>query len=395
MNESSRPLNEPYDPAAEKTLFEELSSFVANATSYGLFPVAAWGLDFARPDQIALATSAITDLPLALELIEKMHNEAPSPGRFIPIGKLSYIAKHNATLVFREDRIEGLDANNSRHRRLITRLMNYCSAARWLNRAFVLVDMVEFSQMTTPEQLSCRMSLGLTIDQCIRTVGHLAKREVVEIKGFNRVSTGDGFYIWSYDGSSEGHVSLFLLMLLVMAQTEIMHARNRNPLRLKAAFAIGEAYTFPYEGPGALPDNIQDTQFMPDAIGPVLNLLRRLLEVAVPSQVLVAPFEEPGRSARAGETLNINTMLTRIRSEILPQELKPTDSIKAQDIVLDSTPKHSFRVTDKHNEVHYCYNISGRIPAYEKDGFSIQNIGLHPDDAPEIKAVRFRTQDAV
>lgn len=375
---------------ARRLLFSELSRFIAEQTRHGLFPVVAYGLDFKYPNRIGVLTCPIRDFPLALKLIDRAYGKPVNPGRFIPLPHLDSIARKNRVMDFRFGEFPDLDSTNSDHRRLIMRLMNFCMAAHWRSRAFMRVDMVGFSQLSTATQLSMRMSLGLTVSQCIDRMKRLAQQDIIALEGFNRISTGDGFYMWSQNSSSEGAVSLFLLMLFLMAHVDLMRAEHEDAvLQLKAAFAIGEAYTFPYYGLGNMPGD-EYNRFMPDAIGPSLNLLCRLLEPASPGQILVAPFEAEGRDYRPGEKLDLETMLTRIRMEILPRELAPRDPIKASDLDLGAKPETPFRISDKHGTVHYCTNVAGLIPARGPDGLALQPIGLLPDETPEVLESSFR-----
>jgi hypothetical protein len=121
------------------------------------------------------------------------------------------------------------------------------------------------------------------------------------------------------------------------------------------------------------------------------------MAAASPGQILVSPFAVEGRATRKGherETLNLSTMLERVRTEILQRELDPTDRIKPRDIVIEENPKTHLRVTDKHGDAHYCHNISGTIPALGKDkraGYVLQVVGLLPDAAPEVETTFFRS----
>lgn len=383
---------EPARPVAD--VERELAGFFAEATSDGLFPAIAFGLDpRGAPDTVGLLTTPIADFAVALEIVERVQEESVTPYRYIPLRSVQYIADKNAIMRLWTRRIDGLDSNNQDHRRLVSRLMAYCTASRWKSRAFALVDMVEFSLASTPEQLSLRMSLGQAINQCVKRMYALSAKRVLptaSVRGFNRISTGDGFYIWNFDGSADGHVSLFLLTILLMTQTRALFEQEASPLQLRAAFGLGEAYTFPYHGPG-IPPSASCQGFMPDAIGPVLNQLNRFLAAAAPGQILVAPFDEAGRHERPGERLDVTTMLTRIRSEILPAELTPAEAVKAHDIDLRCDPPSILRLTDKHDRVHHCFNVCGKIP-HRPHGraTSLQSIGLMTDSALDLRATRFR-----
>jgi len=378
-----------------EALHTGIAGFFAEATSDGLFPAVAFGLDpNGAPSTVGVLTTPITDFPVSLQIVERVCHETVTPYRFVPLQRLKYIGDKNAIMRLALREIPSLDTKRPEHRKAVSRIMAYCTASRWKSRAFALVDMAGFSLCSTPEQLSLRMSLGQAINTCLRRMYPLSISEVIpeaSIRGFNRISTGDGFYIWNFDGSADGHVALFLLLVLLMGQTRALHEGSGSPLELRAAFAIGEAYTFPYHGPGIPPSGAYHG-FMPDAIGPVLNQLQRFLAAAAPGQILVAPFDEPGRENRPNERLNVETMLTRIRSEILPAELGPDDAVKSHDIELRLDPNTELRVTDKHEQVHHCYNVCGSIPHRPTGSkLSLQRVGLVTDSSEELTERRFRT----
>jgi hypothetical protein len=374
-------------PPSLAAVRDAVTKFLVDATQYGLFPVVAWGADpNAAPDTLGLLTCPIPDFPIALDLVERSlqlkMGKALLPGQFIPLRLMMTIGEKNRLMSPVSAQITGLDTHLPEHRKIINRLIAYCTASRFRSRAFMLVDIVGFSLLPTPEQLALRMSLGQSINQCRRRMQYLFERELILIPQFDRISTGDGCYVWNWSPYPESAVSTFVLLILLMTQCEAL--RHRSNLRLRAAFGIGEAYTFPYEGPGISPNVVE--AFMPDAIGPVLNNLQRLISVAAPGQILV----EPGREERHGERLDVNTLLTRVRSEILPAELEVRDSLKPHDIVLKADPPRCLRVTDKHKEVHHCYNVWGKIPNRDVGaGLNLQTIGLAPDDAIEVSEARF------
>lgn len=387
---SASPIPEPPPPISD------LASFLSESTSDGLFPALTYGMDpNGAPGVVALLTTPIIDLPVALQLVERVHGESVTPYRFVPLNTVKYIADKNAIMRCHVREIPGLDTRLPSHRRAFSRLLAYCTASRWHARAFLLIDMVGFSLMSTPEQLSLRMSLGQFVTQSIKRMHKFGARGVLSprsVSKFNRTSTGDGFYIWNADGSTEGHVGTFLLMTLLMGQTNALRIDGESPLELRAGFTIGEAYTFPYHGPSVPPPEDLDEGFMPDAIGPALNGLSRLLSAAAPGQILVAPFDQPGRENRPQEKLNIDTMLTRVRSEILPAELEPKDAIKSHDITLQCDPPTPLRITDKHKQVHHCYNVWGKIPHRTRTaGVRLQSVGLVKDDALEVERAAFRS----
>src|SRR5258706_8818917 len=110
----SIPPDEPLEEEVEPTLGQappmmELARFIDDVTSGGLFPILAHGLDpNGASDSLGLATTLITDLPFALDLLERIHGEKIHPYRFVPLAKLRYITSVNRTLTFREQAVAGL-----------------------------------------------------------------------------------------------------------------------------------------------------------------------------------------------------------------------------------------------------------------------------------------------
>lgn len=383
---------EPGRRLSRDELYERLANFLSWSTTDGLFPVVAFGLSMDDPGWVGVLTCAIGDLPRSLEIVQKVMKKEVSPYRYIPRVSLQYIANKNAIMKLSYRYVDGFDSGEPRHRQLLSRIVAYCTAARFPNRAFMLVDIVGFSRLQPPEQLTYRMSLGRSISQCIQRMRRFGidNRLNPQALRFNRSSTGDGFYVWSFSPDSDGHVATFLLMLFLMAHTREMYEARASSLQLRAGFAIGEAFTFPVSGPGVSP-SFEFEGFTPDALGPVLNDLNRILASTAPGQIVVSPFDLDGREGRVGERLDIKTMLIRIASEIMPAELAPSDNVKNHDILLEMKPDVPYRVVDKHREVHYCYNIVGRIPDRTKDGTArLQQIGLKPDNSPDLASSAFR-----
>lgn len=385
---ADRPIAGPEEPQPNN----ELADFIAESTLDGLFPAVAFGLDpTGAPETAAILTSSIADFPTALDLVERVNREPVLPSRFIPLNKLQYIAEKNAIMKYHSRQILGFDSRRIEDRKALSGLFAYCTASKWASRAFVLVDMVEFSLRASPQQLALRMSLGQAITTAANRLRSFEAKNLVSIRGFNRVSTGDGFYIWNYDPTPEGHVVLFLYMVLLLSHVEAMRKSGMPNLRLRTAFGIGEAYTFPYNGPGIPARGRLGSGFMPDAIGPIVNNLNRILKDASPGQMLTTPFDESGRDNRPFERLTVDTMLRRVCSELLPAELQPGDPVKAHDIRLQVSPSQPLRVTDKHGSVHHCFNVCGSVPYRDRtQAVRLQTIGLSPDEAPALLDTPFR-----
>jgi hypothetical protein len=370
---------------------DELGELLERATGNGLFPAITHGLDPSNPEKVVIATCSIGDLPVTRSIVETVHGHAIHPYRYVPIKTLEYVAETNHTVTLYEGDVAGFRSDLREHRRALGHLVHYCTASRWPQKAFALVDMVAFSTRSSSEQLSLRMSLGQAITQCQQRMYRLVPKTILRDTRFNKISTGDGFYLWSYDDSPFfGHLATFTLMVLLMAQVRELEEKDAVRLELRAAFGTGEAFVFPYDGPSVPPRNRARTGFRPDAIGPVLNTLSRLLDQAYPSQILVHPFDLDGRPDRTDEHLDVETMLTIVSNEVLPQELKHSDTVKPQEVNLRANPSTPYRIVDKHLHVHHCINVTGTVATRERGQvIGKQEIGVHPDKAVPLESASF------
>jgi hypothetical protein len=259
------------------------------------------------------------------------------------------------------------------------------SAAKWHDKAFGLVDICGFSKATIEQQLAYRTSLALALYQAAGRVIKLYQADYFPGRAaFHSTPTGDGFYFWHHFPGAANDESVFMLLLYVMIQTEAMRRAGVSDLRLKGAFAIGEAYTFGVRDLSNPSDALKQ-----DAIGPALNGLARLMTEASPGQILVGDFERPGRND-GDAPITPDKLIEKAERELLPAELKPRDPVKPQHVSLRFEPKCRLRITDKHDYLHYCYNVVGTGPNRFKDrDVEITPIGVSPSDATEISQYVF------
>jgi hypothetical protein len=277
-----------------------IASAIASITTDGMFPLVAYGMDpRSRPGRLMLVTSSIPDMVLAQEMLRRFLGEDYNLGRFVPWDRLDAFANNNRALV-RAHHLElpGFDANQ--HSRLVGTIARDQAASRWKQKAFGLVDVSGFSLCTIEQQLAHRTSLALALNQAAGRVNRLYEaRYLPGYAAFCSASTGDGFYFWHRAPGGAGDVAVFMLLVYLITQSEAMRANRRTTMRLRGAYAIGEAYTFPSRELETFGDR---GPMMQDAIGPVLNSLARMVGVAKPGQVLVGDFSRPGRVDRE-ETL--------------------------------------------------------------------------------------------
>lgn len=260
------------------------------------------------------------------------------------------------------------------HRKLVSQQLSRRSPRFWRSRGVGLLDISGFSTLPAPTQIGLRLLLDLAITQARTNLRkNLPPDHVVS---FHRVSSGDGYYLWNRIPGPYADAITFALLTLVMA---LVRGRERElpDLRLRAAYTVGEMYTFPYEGLWA--ESPVDGG-LEDAIGPALNIAARLCTAAVPDQLLVSAF---GVSADPdkGQYRDPLTLLTFVKG-LFPNPKTPVD--------LALEPARELRVVDKHGDVYHCYNVHGRGFYFTGPTPREHEVGLAEDSAPLIDDYAFR-----
>ncbi|MFQ5634961.1 MAG: hypothetical protein ACE5G3_06490 [Gammaproteobacteria bacterium] len=163
---------------------------------------------------------------------------------------------------------------------IIDRLVRRYSVSYVASRAVALFDIVGFSLLSPFEQMSQLNSLSHSLNSAHSRMLH--KRMNIN---FARSSTGDGYYIWNRDLGIEANTHLYHFMHLVLADNAIARrkAKGRTVPLLRACFHIGSCYEF-YQAEGLNP-----TMFS-DIVGDVTIELARMIERALPGQILVGEF---------------------------------------------------------------------------------------------------------
>jgi hypothetical protein len=167
------------------------------------------------------------------------------------------------------------------HLQIIENMIKRYSISYVPNRAVALFDIVGFSLLSPFQQMNQLSSLAYSLNSAQSKL--LKKR--IDIN-FGRSTTGDGFYIWNRDLSLEANLNLYQFMHLVLADNAIARSKaaQRTVPRLRACFHIGSCYEF-HQAEGlnpALYDFI---------VGDVTVELARMIDRALPGQVLVGEFE--------------------------------------------------------------------------------------------------------
>jgi DNA-binding transcriptional regulator YdaS (Cro superfamily) len=156
-------------------------------------------------------------------------------------------------------------------------------------RGVCLFDIVGFSLLTPFEQMMQLNSLSYSLNSAQSRL--LTKRIGVD---FSRTTTGDGFYVWNRELSLDGNVNLYHFMQLALADNAIAHKKTqRNTVpRLRACFHVGSSYEF-HQAEGLNPTLYNYI------VGDVTVELARMIERALPGQVLVGDFRAGMLSAEA------------------------------------------------------------------------------------------------
>ena len=148
------------------------------------------------------------------------------------------------------------------------------------SRAVALFDIVGFSLLKPFEQLTQLNSLSYSLNAAQSKL--LDKRIGVD---FARTTTGDGFYIWNRDTDLDASINLYHLMYLVLADNAIARHKavgNTVP-KLRACFHVGSCYEF-HQSEGLNPTLYHYI------VGDVTVELARMIDRALPSQILVGDF---------------------------------------------------------------------------------------------------------
>lgn len=148
------------------------------------------------------------------------------------------------------------------------------------SRAVTLFDIVGFSLLTPFEQMTQLNSLAYSLNSA-----HAKMLENDIGINFARSSSGDGFYVWNRDHGLEANVNLYHFMHIVLADNAIARSKaiSKAVPRLRACFHVGSCYEF-HQAEGLSP-TIHDF-----IVGDVTIELARMIEAAVPGQILVGDF---------------------------------------------------------------------------------------------------------
>lgn len=245
---------------------------------------------------------------------------------------------------------------------IINRLVTRYGVSLVRERAVVLLDAVGFSRYSPLEQVAMLNSLTYSVNSAYRQL--LSKD--IQIN-FARTTTGDGFYIWNQARTAEANIALYKLMMLILADNAVAQRKlQRFPVpRLRAAFHVGEHYEF-----------YQMEALNPTAFGYIVGRvtieLARMIESALPGQIILGKFDVDLADQRTGGTVRYNTLDFVNRTADDLQQLKGLviagDSIENFSCYVtgDSLSNGNFladpiEIRDKHGMTRLVYNAKINI----------------------------------
>jgi len=266
------------------------------------------------------------------------------------------------------------------------------------DRAVALFDIVGFSLLSPLDQVTQLNSLALSVNSAHSKM--LSNDIYIR---FARTTTGDGFYIWNRDHSIQANVNLYHLMHLVLADNAIARGKsshNTTPL-LRTAFHVGGYYEF-YQSEGLSPT------IYSYIVGDVTIELARMVEQALPGQVLVGEFKIPVPDGNIGLVRKIDTIefiektqetLSSLNGLVLSGD--KIDSINCY-LTGDRVENKVFAVrkyiiVDKHGRSRNVYNA--KVNIYRNDtepvflGLPTNNLGPFNASTGDFVALRGRAPD--
>ena len=233
------------------------------------------------------------------------------------------------------------------------------------DRAVALFDIVNFTLYSPLEQVTQLNSLAYSVNAAHSKM--LTKK--IDIS-FTRSTTGDGFYIWNRDRSIQANVNLYHFMHLVLADNAIARRkskRNATP-QLRTCFHVGGHYEF-YQSEGLSPT------IYSYIVGDVTIELARMIDQAMPGQVMVGDFWVPMPDLDTGSVAKIDTLEFIAKTQETLSSLKGLvlsgDGIESIKCYLtgertgdDAFSITKYLVTDKHGRTRNIYNA--KINIYRK-----------------------------
>jgi hypothetical protein len=252
------------------------------------------------------------------------------------------------------------------------------------DRAVILFDAVGFSLLPPLEQMTQLNSLSYSINSAY---SRLLEKEI-DIN-FARTTTGDGFYIWNRKRGIDANIELYHLMLMILAINEIEHrdatAPNLVP-QLRACLHVGSHYEF-YQ-----PEALSPTTFS-YLVGEVTIELARLIEHALPGQIMIGNFRTPMHDYETGgiEIIDSIKFVERARNSLSMLNGLKLANAAVEEIKCYLTGSqcsdgkfnvNQYAVSDKHGMFHKVYNAKLNI---HRDNAEPIYLGIQNEAVPDLR----------
>jgi hypothetical protein len=250
------------------------------------------------------------------------------------------------------------------------------------DRAVILFDAVGFSLLTPLQQVVQLNSLSCSVNAAY---AKLLDREINI--NFARTTTGDGFYIWNRMRGVEANVELYQLMQFILADNALAQERAKHPEtvpKLRACFHVGSHYEF-HQSEGLNPTSFSYL------VGQVTIELARMIDHAMPGQILVGKFSTLMRDEATGENVRIDSLdfVERTRAPLRSLNGLKLAGSEVDEIACYLTGRRDalglwgiseYQMADKHGFIHRVYNA--KINIHRRNGEPIY-LGLREEDLPD------------
>ncbi|MBV8469341.1 MAG: hypothetical protein JOY60_05700 [Burkholderiaceae bacterium] len=251
------------------------------------------------------------------------------------------------------------------------------------DRAVILLDAVGFSLLTPLEQVVQLNSLSCSVNAAY---AKLLDREINI--NFARTTTGDGFYIWNRMRGMAANVELYQLMQFILADNALARERAVRKLavpQLRACFHVGSHYEF-HQSEGLNPTSFSYL------VGQVTIELARMIDRALPGQILLGKFKTQMRDGETQVEVNSQDFVERTRAPLQKLNGLALGGSEIDEIACYLTGRrdedgefgiNEYEIHDKHGRPYRVYNA--KINIHRRDGEPIY-LGLREDDLGAFKA---------
>lgn len=296
----------------------------------------------------------------------------------VPLEELEEIAQHvdavqvKVDLPFQPGTQLGFD--------LMSAIAKRYSISHVEDRAVLLFDMVGFSLLTPLEQVTQLNSLSCSINEAYAKL--LGRGERLN---FARTTTGDGFYIWNRSRGIDENIALYHLMMLILTSNASERRISRMPElvpTLRTCLHVGSHYEF-YQ-----PEALNPTTFS-YIVGDVTIELARIIEHALPQQILIGDFRTPmyGSDTTSVEIIDSVKYMDRIQRSLKTLIGLDVSSAHIDDIRCYLTGRKQadgefgiseYELTDKHHKSRRVYNakLNVHLDSAEPIFLGLQECGL-------------------